>query len=375
MSTLKFEDGAVQFRQRIGVSLLSHRTLLIRNIRSDSLDHPGLQDHEASFLRLLDKMTNGTKIEINATGTQLRFKPGVLLGGNIKHTCSGERSIGWFLEGILPLAPFGKDNLSLQLEGITDGCCDIDPSPDYLKSSIIPLFMHFGIGIEADVAAPPSIQVTQRGAAPNGIRGKVEFFCPQVKELKPIDMTEMGMIKRVRGTVSSCRISPSSGARVAHSAKGLLHRLIPDVWIHTNANTTKQCGGLTSPGLSLVMTAESTTGVILSAECCLNPKQERGAELPEDLGKRGAAMLLEEIRRGGCIDTSAQSLVLLWMCLGTEDVTRVRIGTLSHYTIESLRLFKKALGVQFKATPDHDSQTVLMSCLGIGFRNMAKAST
>jgi len=375
MSTLKFEDGAVQFRQRLAVSLLSHRTLLLRNIRSDSLDHPGLLEHEASFLRLLDNMTNGSRIEINATGTQLRFQPGVLLGGNIQHTCSGQRSIGWFLEGILPLAPFGKEYLSLQLEGITDGCCDEDPSPDYIKSSILPFLMHFGIGAETDESPPPNIQVVQRGAAPDGIRGRVEFSCPMVKELKPIDVTDMGMIKRIRGTVSSCRLSPSSCARVAHAAKGLLHRLLPDVWIHTNANTTKQCGGVTSPGLSLVLTAETTTGVILSAECCLNPKQERGAELPEDLGQRGASMLLEEVRRGGCIDTSAQSLVLLLMCLGTEDVSRVRIGTLSHYTIESLRLFKKALGVEFRARPDHDSQTVLMSCLGTGFRNMAKAST
>mmetsp|Transcript_14527 Transcript_14527/g.21422 ORF Transcript_14527/g.21422 Transcript_14527/m.21422 type:complete len:376 (-) Transcript_14527:315-1442(-) len=375
MSTLKFDDGSVQFRQRLAVSLLSHRTILIRNIRSDSLDCPGMQEHEASFLRLLEKMTNGSRIEINNTGTQLRFKPGVLLGGDVNHTCSGDRSIGWYLEGILPLAPFGKEDLSLQLEGITDGCCDKDPSPDYLKYSILPSFEKFGIGAEADESLPPEIRIIQRGAAPDGIHGKVEFYCPRIKELKPIDITDMGMIKRVRGTVTSCRLPPSSAARVAHSAKGLLHRLLPDVWIHTNPNTTKQCGGLTSPGLSLVLAGESTTGVILSAECCLNPKQERGAELPEDLGQRGAAMLLEEVRRGGCIDTSAQSLILLLMCLGPEDVARVRIGTLSHYTIESLRLFKKALGVEFKVRPDHDSQTVLLSCLGTGFQNMAKAST
>mmetsp|Transcript_7756 Transcript_7756/g.11851 ORF Transcript_7756/g.11851 Transcript_7756/m.11851 type:complete len:376 (-) Transcript_7756:2847-3974(-) len=375
MSTLKFEDGAVQFRQRLVVSLLSHRTILIRNVRSDSLDCPGIQEHEANFLRLLDKMTNGSRIEINNTGTQIRFRPGVLLGGNIHHTCSGDRSIGWYLEGILPLAPFGKEDVSIQLEGITDGCCDKDPSPDYLKCSILPYFEKFGIGAIADEAPPPEIRIIQRGAAPDGVRGKVEFYCPRIKELKPIDMTDMGMIKRVRGTVTSCRLPPSSAARVAHAAKGLLHRLIPDVWIHTNPSTTKQCGGLTSPGLSLILTAESTTGILLSAECCFDPKQERGSELPEDLGQRGAAMLLEEVRRAGCVDTSAQSLILLLMCLGPEDIARVRIGTLSHYTIESLRLFKQALGVEFKVRPDHDTQTILLSCLGTGFQNMAKAST
>jgi RNA 3'-terminal phosphate cyclase-like protein len=374
-TTLKFEDGSVQFRQRLVVSLLSHRTLLIKNIRADDLEHPGLHEHEASFLRLVDKLTNGSRIEINATGTQLRFQPGVMLGGDIEHVCSGERSIGWFLEGILPLAPFGKEDLSLDLEGITDGCCHQDPSPDYLKAAIVPLMGHFGIGVDQDESPPPSINIVQRGAAPNGIHGKVELYVPRTKELSPIDLTDEGLIRRVRGTVTSCRLAPSSAARVAHSCKGLLHRLLPDVWIHTNVNSTKQCGGVTSPGLCLVVSAESTTGAVLTAECCLDPNQERGAVLPEDLGQRGAAMVLEEVKRGGCVDTTAQSLALLWMCLGPEDVARIRFGTLSHYTIESLRLFKKAFGVEFKVKPDHENQTVLMSCLGTGFRNMAKAAT
>jgi hypothetical protein len=38
-----------------------------------------------------------------------------------------------------------------------------------------------------------------------------------------------GMIKRIRGTVTTCRLAPSSAARVAYSAKGLLHRLLPDI--------------------------------------------------------------------------------------------------------------------------------------------------
>ena len=157
---MKFEDGAVQFRQRLIVSILSHRPLLIRNIRSDDLEAPGLRDHEASFLSLLDKMTNGSTVEINATGTQLRFKPGVLLGGDIVHTCpvptpssleNSETSssvkyasVGWFLEGILALAPFGKNPLHLTLEGITDGMCDTDLSPDYIATSILPMFLKFG---------------------------------------------------------------------------------------------------------------------------------------------------------------------------------------------------------------------------------------
>ena len=416
--TLKYNDGATQFRLRLITSILSHRPLLLRNIRSDDLDAPGLREHEASFLRLLDRMTNGTKIEINATGTQLRFKPGVLLGGDIEHDCpigGSGRSVGWFLEGIFPLAAFGKEPLQLKLNGVTDGTSDIDPSVDYLSSSFIPLLIKFGIGVDDD-HPPPELKVTKRGAAPLG-GGSVGFYCPIAKELNPIDFVDFGKVKRVRGTAVSCRIPPSSAARVAHSAKGVMHRLLPDVWIHTDVHSSSgkkrksgDVGGCgPSPGLSVHLTATTTEGVCLSVECSMNHNinsdsddimqhdqtiERKNIELPEDLGKRSATLLLQEIYSGGCIDTSAQSFALLMMCLTPEDVSRIRLGQFTQYTIMSLRLYKEAFGVEFKLRADESGgkgsddesddgfaskrgggQTVICSCLGIGYRNMARAST
>jgi len=88
-----------------------------------------------------------------------------------------------------------------------------------------------------------------------------------------------------------------------------------------------------------------------------------------------AALLLEEIKHGGCVVSGAQSIALLLMCLGPEDVAKIRLGTLSKYTISSLRLLKKAFDVEFKVQADENSKTILLSCLGIGYRNVAKAST
>jgi len=420
--TLKYNDGATQFRLRLILSILSSRPLLLRNIRSDDLDAPGLHEHEASFLRLLDRMTNGTKIEINATGTQLRFKPGVLLGGDIEHDCPvGEngRSVGWFLEGIFPLAALGKEPLQLTLRGVTDGTSDVDPSPDYLMASFVPLMIKLGIGADGE-DPPPVLKVTSRGAAPAG-GGCIDFYCPIVKELTPLELIDFGKVKRVRGTAVSCRIPPSSAARVAHSAKGVMHRLLPDVWIHTDVHSssgkrrkfkeggdTSGCGP--SPGLSVLLTATTTEGICLASECSMNhnvssdnnyhdqPIERKQMELPEDLGKRSATLLLHEIHAGGCIDTSCQSFALLMMCLTPEDVSRIRLGPLSQYTVVSLRLYKEALGVEFKLRVEEDrghgngdeddsdeddydgkgdrgQKTVVCSCLGIGYRNMARAST
>ena len=77
-------------------------------------------EFEASFLRLLDKLTNGTVIKINETGTVLNFQPGLLIGGKVDHNCSLQRSIGYYLEAMCFLAPFCKKPLDLTLRGITN---------------------------------------------------------------------------------------------------------------------------------------------------------------------------------------------------------------------------------------------------------------
>ena len=60
MPTLKFE-GCSLFRQRIVASLLSCQPMKIEKIRAKD-EAPGLQDFEASFLRLIEKLTDGISL-------------------------------------------------------------------------------------------------------------------------------------------------------------------------------------------------------------------------------------------------------------------------------------------------------------------------
>lgn len=54
-------------RQRVLLAVLSGRSLRVDGIRSDDV-HVGLRDYEVNLLRLVEKVTNGTTIEINVTG-------------------------------------------------------------------------------------------------------------------------------------------------------------------------------------------------------------------------------------------------------------------------------------------------------------------
>lgn len=90
-SVLKMQ-GCTHFRQRIVCATLSGRPIRIEEIRSDD-EEPGLTDFEANFLRLMDKLTNGSHIEINETGTKLKYSPGFIVGGRIEHDCGNKRYV------------------------------------------------------------------------------------------------------------------------------------------------------------------------------------------------------------------------------------------------------------------------------------------
>ena len=273
-------NGCRQFRQRLLVSCLSGKSIRIDSIRVDD-DQPGLQDFEASFLRLVEKLCDGVSIEINETGTSLKFKPGIIIGGHVTHECGVSRSIGWFIEGIIPLLIFAKEAVKLSFTGITND--SLDPTVDVLKNVTLPLLRNFGIeGSE--------LHIKRRGAPPRG-GGYIEFQCPIIRELRPIHVIDLGLIKRVRGVAYCARTSPTILTRVIDSARGVLNNLLPDVYINTDHY--RGADGGASAGYSLALFAESTTGVILSAE-----RTAGQGELPEDIGKQAAILLLEEIRKG-----------------------------------------------------------------------------
>ncbi|CAM9678898.1 unnamed protein product [Sphacelaria rigidula] len=97
--------------------------------------------------------------------------------------------------------------------------------------------------------------------------------------------------------------------------------------------------------------------------------------LPEDLGNLGSKLILEEIKNGGCVDSSHQSLAMLLMVLCPEDVSRIRIGKLTQYSVTYLRHLRDFFGAYFRLKPDPHTSTVLVSCKGIGFKNLSRGAT
>lgn len=314
--------GHKGLRQRIVLSLLSNKSIRINAIRADSAN-PGITEYEASFIRLVEKMTNDSVIQIGYTGTSIFFKPGNINGGKITHECSLDRGMSYYIEPLLVLAPFAKFALDLELCGITNN--NIDHSVDYVRTVLLPTMTKFGIdGME--------LKIISRGAMPKG-GGRIFLKIPLVKALKPISVVDVGLVTRIRGIAYCTRTSPQIANRMQESSRSLLTRYIPDVYIYTDTFKGAESG--LSPGYALLLVAE-TSNSLISAECAYNPEQKYlsnnyAFDTAEDLGVRVTHQLLNEIQKGG-VDSHSQWLYLALIALGPADVGKVRFSCLTPFT-------------------------------------------
>ena len=209
------------------LSLLSGRQIIVKDIRSQD-ENPGLSDYEMSLLKLLEKVTNGSVVNINKTGTRLIFRPGMIdcnEGLPIEHDSHLARNLTYYLELVVPLAVFGKTILNLTLKGNTDD--NLDQSIDCFKNAWQHLLKIF--------AAEGSLDITvqKRGFAPLG-GGVVQIVQRFAKKLESVSMVDEGKIKRVRGLLTCAKVSPQLTTRVVDKVREILNDYIPDVWIHTD---------------------------------------------------------------------------------------------------------------------------------------------
>lgn len=363
-------EGSNCFRQRIILATLANRRLIVEKIRI-SEEEPGLTEAEVSLLNLMEKVSNGSTVEIDETGTCVTFTPGILIGGKIEHECGLDRSIAYFLEVLFAVSPFCKYPLDVTLKGITND--NLDPSVDSMKQSHLPVLRRF-LRVFDDKEV--SLNITSRGLKPRG-GGIVNFTCPVRRTLKPMQWLESGKVKRVRGVAFACRVSPQTANRMVDTSKGLLLKYLPDVFIHTEHMHGSKSGS--SPGFGLVLWAETTKGVFYVGQAMSRLSGEENAEpsIPEDVATKATHALFEEIFRGGCVDSTAQSLCFLFMSLGETDLSKIVVGPLTPFSVQFLRHLKDVFDLTFKldavtTTGKTGSKKTQAACVGIGFSNLSK---
>lgn len=348
-------SGHAHFRRRLILATLSGMPVRIDKIRSDDVS-PGVKDYEVSFLRLLETVTNGSVFEISYTGTTVVFRPGIIVGGSVTHNCPLSRGVGYFLEGLLYLAPFAKKALTATLRGITSHA--LDPSPDIIRTSYFPVFQKFGIERQ-------ELKIIKRGATPLG-GGEVVLHLPHlVLHPKTLHATTTPVISKIRGIAYSSRVSPASVNRMIDGAREELRATGCETFVFSDVARGDESGK--SPGFGIVLVGETRPGFTISAESVA----EAGS-VPEDLGRLTAKKLMEEISRLGVFGRNQLEMALIFMVLGSGDVGRIVIGrkNIDERFVALVRDLRDFWGVEVRVKEEGDECTVAIK--GTGFVSASK---
>ncbi|KAF2675416.1 18S rRNA biogenesis protein [Microthyrium microscopicum] len=338
--------GHRHLANRLVLSTLTGRPIHVSKIRTSSVSAPGLAPHEVSLLRLLDAITNGSRIEFNASGTAFLYKPGLIAGsapglgadayGVIRHEIPAacERGLSYFLIPLCLLAPFAKNKVSVLFAGpgvITSATELGDVSVDTVRTAILPYYTNFGIS--TDRVEIRTVQRSCPGPGGKGGAGEVQVvFAQQVRLPKTIHLLNRGRVKNIRGVAYAVGVSGSNNARMIEAARGVLNKLVPDTRIfseNSSAGFIKEVtGGSVGKrkmgiGFGLSLVAETSTGNRYSADM-VSPTD--GGVAPEEIGKQAALQLLEVISQGGVVGQTAAPTVLMLMAMGPEDASRVALG-------------------------------------------------
>ncbi|CEP63401.1 rRNA-processing endoribonuclease LALA0_S08e01596g [Lachancea lanzarotensis] len=361
MSTSRYVtfQSCRNFRMLIVLATLSGHPIRIEKIRSEDLN-PGLRDHEVSFLRLIEALTNGSSIEISYTGTTVNYRPGIITGGSYTHQCPPGKPVGYYVEPMLYLAPFSKKKFSVIFRGVT--ASHQDAGLEAIKWGLMPVMEKFGV-------RECALHTLKRGSPPLG-GGEVHLVVDSLIS-QPITMhaLETPQISSIRGVAYSTRVSPSMVNRMIDGARKVLKGVGCEVDITADAWRGENSGK--SPGWGITLVAESKKGWKYFSEGIGD-----AGEVPEDLGSQIAYELLEEISASAVVGRNQLALAIVYMVIGKEDIGRLRItkSQVDEKFIWLLRHIKQIFGTEVFLRPvnEADSDDLIATIKGVGFINSNK---
>jgi RNA 3'-terminal phosphate cyclase-like protein len=115
---------------------------------------------------------------------------------------------------------------------------------------------------------------------------------------------------------------------------------LPDVWIYSDFYKGDKAS--LSPGYSLSLQAETTTGATIAYDSTF----EVGAT--DVFATQALNGFLDEVEHSGYISTNYQWFVLTLMALSERKTSSIKLGRISPYTVECLRILRDFFGIIFE---------------------------
>jgi RNA 3'-phosphate cyclase len=314
-------------RLSVAVSAITKQPLHICNIRQNR-PQPGLKHQHLEAVLTAAKLCNA-KVEGATLGSrELWLTPQHITGGNIEAEIQTAGSIPMLLLATLPVCLFADNLVSLHVaRGGTD--TTHAPTINYLRNVLLPVLKQMG--------ADASITVKKYGYYPKGM-GEVAMAVKPNKTLKPILLERFGKVKDIKG-VSVCTFLAERqvAERQAKAAENRLSQrgYNASIQIVNDQSNTLQKGS------SIVLWAETDTGVIVGADAIGEPRK-----MSEDVGKEAAEKLITELRVESTVDVYLADMLIPYMALAQGKST-LFVRMISEHIEANIWLMEKMLNIKF----------------------------
>ncbi len=323
------EGGGAILRLSAAYSVLFKKPIAIKNIRANR-PNPGLRLQHLLGLKTLANLTNSKLSNCNVGTEEITFIPNIKneVKSDISLNINTAASIGLLLQPIqLACLGFKKpEKIEIRIRGGgTFG--KWAPGLNYLRAVTYKIFEASGLKSKIDIL--------KHGFYPKGgARVNCHIYPPQ-KTLNPINLTELGNVKRIHGDIIITnqlrRNRDNIGTRIR---KAIQQRLKRDLSVETDIKFTWVDS--ISSGVGVSLWAQSDTGTIVSTGTILGEKRLSS----EKLGNIAAKEMIRYIQNEIPVDNYLSDQLIPLMAY-IEEKSCIKVSEITNHTRTNLELTKQ----------------------------------
>lgn len=340
--SLKSGSGTI-VRYSLSMASLLKKDLRIINIRAKRRK-PGLQPQHLKTVEAVCQLTRGLVDKASIGASEIIFKPGgKIRGGNYTWDIGTAGSTTMMASCLLPLSCFAdRESILIVKGGLFQ---DFAPGAFHMKHVIMNLLKIFSIQADIEIVKP--------GYVPTG-GGVIRLNVKPIKErLKPITLLEQGNISAIKGVALSSHLKERKvSQRMADTCNKILKNAGYGTEIEVMEDKTAD-----QRGAALFIYAITDKGCIIGSDMAGKP-----GRTSEEIGKKVAHNLLEDIKSGATVDRFAADQLILYAALA-EGESAYLIPRMTAHIDSNLYLVEKILGAKTFLKDN------LLKIKGIGLEN------
>ncbi len=314
------EGGGQMVRTSVAMATVTGVTTHLTRIRENRPTN-GLSKQHCAAVEAVAQMT-GSAVEGNTIGSrELTFRPGHEQVYDVNMNIGTAGSVSLVLQAMLLAARNHRQRLNIDISGGTNVMWA--PPIDSYQHLLFPLLKK--MDIDADV------KIISRGFYPQG-GGRVIATMNSIKTIKPLDIEDLGELKKIKGVCFSQRLPDWKTDEIIQGCE----KALGDRPVEFDVQRTEG----DSRGAGIVLVAEYENGMLGS-----NTLTTRG-QTAEKAGEDAAMDLLREMESGATMDVHTADQVLPYMAMA-ESKSRFSVSRISRHLLSQMDTLESFLDVKF----------------------------